>query len=277
MICARPWHEGSSELPCGVCAPCRVNRRRIWQTRLMLEASVSEASSFVTLTYDDDHLPGDGCVDRRDPQLFLKRLRQTVKPRKVRYYLVGEYGDVSLRPHYHLAMFGVGVEDQGVLERCWGNGFVHIGSLTVQSAGYVLGYMDKAATKKGDPRLKGLRPEFASMSLRPVGLGGGAVSALSDAAMGLGGAVSLANSGDVTSVVRQGGKLWPLGRYLRAKLRVALGRSEKVPSVVSLSRSLEYWKDVSLFDGLRKRLLRRVASEQSAEARLRISRSRRSI
>lgn len=44
----------------------------------------------------------------RDIQLFLKRLRKYINKNyneKIRYYVIGEYGTKSLRPHWHLLLF----------------------------------------------------------------------------------------------------------------------------------------------------------------------------
>lgn len=89
---------------CGQCLPCRVNRRRIWTHRIMLEAAQYHDNSFVTLTYDEEKLPVDLSVTPRTLQLFMKRLRK-VYPNRIRYFGVGEYGDQTMRPHYHLALF----------------------------------------------------------------------------------------------------------------------------------------------------------------------------
>lgn len=44
----------------------------------------------------------------RDIQLFLKRIRKFIQKEygeKIRYYVIGEYGTKSLRPHWHLLLF----------------------------------------------------------------------------------------------------------------------------------------------------------------------------
>ena len=103
---------------CGQCLPCRINKRREWTFRLELEASLHEHNSFVTLTYADQFLPEDGSVNPRHTQLWLKRLRKVLDPRKVRFFLCGEYGDQTFRPHYHACLFGVGLDDAH-LDRDW--------------------------------------------------------------------------------------------------------------------------------------------------------------
>lgn len=65
----------------------------------MLEAAQYEDNCFITLTYDDEHLPLGMSLVPKDLQDFLKRFRSRIAPIKVRYYGVGEYGDQTQRPH----------------------------------------------------------------------------------------------------------------------------------------------------------------------------------
>jgi len=168
---------GSVPAGCGQCMPCRINRRRLWTHRMMLESYKHAENSFLTLTYDDEHLPARGSLDPSHTQKWLKRFRKAIAPRKVRFYLVGEYGDQSQRPHYHAALFGVGPDGivvnneycsvPDIVSRTWGKGHVMLGSLTSASAQYICGYVTKKMTSKFDPRLNGRYPEFARMSRRP--------------------------------------------------------------------------------------------------------------
>lgn len=217
----------------------------------MLEASLWESNSYVTLSYEDPHLSYRGDLPSLDPghlQLFLKRLRnQSDTP--VRFYAVGEYGDRSWRPHYHLALFNFHTCLRGRTQRrpyktrpewrdccpqcrlvgnVWGKGDVDLGTLEPTSAQYVAGYVTKKMTTPADERLLGRYPEFARMSLRP-GVGFGILGPL---------AGTLAQYGlhnmlpDVPATLRHGKKEMPLGRYLRRKLRIELGRDERCPDEI---------------------------------------------
>lgn len=194
----------------------------------MLEAGQHEFSSFVTLTYGPDFYPRDGSVSVREAQLFLKRLRERIG--KFRYYLVGEYGERTFRPHYHAALFSVR-DGLGVSE-AWGRGFVHVSGLGVESAAYIAGYCCKGmqskrgltwiAEKLARPELALLRPEFALMSRRP-GIGAAAADAISSFYSSRAGSVSLSQGKSVSAVVRFQRKMWPLGRYLRQRVMDGVG------------------------------------------------------
>ena len=106
MVCKKPFRQGLMEFGCGQCIPCRIGKRRLWTHRILLESFTHDYNSFVTLTYDESHLPEDGGLNHGHVQKFLKLLRKKVAPAKVRYFVVGEYGEKSGRPHYHLALFG---------------------------------------------------------------------------------------------------------------------------------------------------------------------------
>lgn len=197
---------------------------------MILESLKHQGSCFVTLTYSDEFLPEGGTLVPKDAQAFLKRLRKAVAPIKIRFYLVGEYGDKTFRPHYHLAIFGLPDTAYQTIADAWSIngcpiGHVVVGTLTVESAGYIAGYVTKKMTKSDDPRLGGRHPEFARMSLRP-GIGADAMDDVADVLYSKHGSRELAELGDVPGVLKHGGKSFPLGRYLKRKLREKMGIPE---------------------------------------------------
>lgn len=163
-------------------------RSQQWALRCVHEASLYEENSFVTLTYDDAHLPAGRSLDVRDWQLFAKRFRKARGP--FRFFLAGEYGDQLGRPHFHALMFGVGFDDQVLvkrnergepiyrsleLESIWKKGAAPFGAVTYESAAYVARYACKKVTGEKaaehyelvDPLTGEVfqrRPEFATMS-----------------------------------------------------------------------------------------------------------------
>lgn len=112
---------------------------------------------FVTLTYDDDHLPPNGLLVPRDLQLFFKRLRKRIAPGAVRFLACGEYGETTQRPHYHALLFGWRPPDMvkfrerrgtvtytsEILADLWGNGHCTVGNVSLESASYVSQYVLK--------------------------------------------------------------------------------------------------------------------------------------
>lgn len=229
MLCKKPFAQGLSRFGCGQCMPCRINRRRLWAFRIILEAYKHPYSCFCTFTYNDESLPGDGSLRPDDFSRFLDTYRKSIRPEKVRYFMVGEYGDETWRPHYHAALFGVPRTDDRI-QHAWKLGFVHAGDLTPQSAAYLAGYVTKKLTSAEDVRLGGRYPEFARMSLRP----GIAANSMADVAASMmedaEGAKEICRIGDVPGALRVGGSTYPLGRYLRSKLREEMGfESSKAP------------------------------------------------
>lgn len=243
MLCRNPYVSAGCAYGCGQCMPCRFNRRRIWSHRIMLEAGQYTDNAFVTLSYSDECLPDTGSVVPADVQLWLKRLRKAVDPIRIRFFAVGEYGDVSERPHYHVALFNYpgcrfGVSRYGTHKNCcvacdtvrdtWGKGNVFVGVLEPSSAAYVCGYVTKKLTASGDARLNGRHPEFARMSLRP-GIGGDAMFEVADVVMRYD---TVAVDGDVPGGLRHGKFVMPLGRYLQRRVRKLIGADENAPQVV---------------------------------------------
>lgn len=122
---------------------------------------------FITLTYDDQHLPPDYSLRVSDWQKFMKRLRERTGKR-IRFFHCGEYGDLTSRPHYHAILFGLDFSDKVLwkenkgfplwtsrtLEKVWGMGHCPIGALTFESAAYVGRYcVKKIKRKDGDDNL----------------------------------------------------------------------------------------------------------------------------
>lgn len=246
MLCKNPYIKKHSAYPCGRCAPCLKHRRRTWAHRITLEALSHSSSAFITLTYSDEYLPKGGSLAPEETRDWLKRIRTAVSPHKLRYYLVGEYGDQTWRPHYHVALFGYPIcahgmsrynrERESCCKACdlvrdtWGRGNIYSGSLGTKSAQYIAGYVTKKMTRFDDPRLQyrmlelgvNLHPEFCRMSLKP-GLGADYLHELASTIMEF----DLAEmQGDVPSSLRHGSRLLPLGRYLRSKLRVLVGMKD---------------------------------------------------
>lgn len=240
MLCTNPYmHSNGQAFGCGQCLPCRTTKRRIWAHRMILEAAQYVDNTFVTLTYSDEKLPDNKSVSPRETQLWLKRLRKEIEPRKVRYFLVGEYGDETQRPHYHAALFGFPncgwtrtrqrrsgtpcCDVCDLIHRTWGLGGISLGTLTPESAGYIAGYVTKKMTRQNDERLNGRHPEFARMSLRP-GIGADALWEIADRLMEF-----APSDVDVVTSLNHGRKSLPLGRYLTRKLRAYTGREVNAP------------------------------------------------
>lgn len=247
MLCRKPYVQGMQAYPCGQCMPCRFNRRRLWTHRIMLEAVQHTDNAFVTLTYSEENLPSVATsslptLQPKDLQDWLKRLRKAIQPAKIRYYAVGEYGDKSQRPHYHLALFGFPSCRRGrthhhravccdvceLVKKTWGLGRIDIGLLERTSAQYVAGYVTKKMTAKDDPRLNGRHPEFCRMSLRP-GIGHDAMHEVASELLRHNLEQRLI---DVPLSLRHGGHQLPLGRYLRRHLRKLVGKDVSTPQAV---------------------------------------------
>lgn len=168
-------------LRCGSCVACLLERSRNWAVRCTHELQVSSCACFVTLTYDEEHLPYGGSLVKEHFRRFIRDVRKAFGS-GIRFFGCGEYGSRWQRPHYHAILFGVDfVSDRYVsgrrsgeyvyrspcLEALWPMGRCEIGTATFESAAYVARYVAK---KLGERALEGREPEFLLMSLRP-GLG----------------------------------------------------------------------------------------------------------
>lgn len=181
------------QLSCGQCIGCRLERSRQWAVRCIHEASQHNENCFITLTYDEDRIPYGGSLVKPHFQKFMKKLRRRIEPKKVRFFMAGEYGDELGRPHFHAILFGHEFKDkqfwthrEGIdlfisdeLEDCWGHGFCTVGDATWETAAYISRYVIKK--RNGDQakehysrivestgELIQIEPEYGTMSLRPA-------------------------------------------------------------------------------------------------------------
>lgn len=157
----------------------------------MHESQMHDSSVFVTLTYDDDHIPYGGVLHYKHFQLFMRKLRKRVPG--VRFFMCGEYGDKLFRPHYHAALFGLSLADRypwrkssagfqlfrsPLLDSLWEFGSAEFGELSFESAAYVARYCMKKITGEmaeghyarlvpETGEIISLVPEFMRCSLKP--------------------------------------------------------------------------------------------------------------
>lgn len=212
MLCRHPYQEGTAKFPCGRCIYCRKNRSRQWTGRLLLELDKCPAAAFVTLTYDDAHLPADGALDKWALRDFMKKARNYYPAKSLRFYGVGEYGDQNWRPHYHLIVFGMSMLDASIVSKCWTSGYSYLGSVTPSSMCYVAGYIEKKWNQKLPPHLLGKQAPFARMSLRP-GIGANYFKQLTKTQLD-----TLASTQWDNSSLRIAGSKYHLPAYLRKKI-----------------------------------------------------------
>lgn len=186
------------QIPCGKCIGCRLDKSREWALRCMMELKTTEngVASFLTLTYSDDKIPisyypdpktGEALpcytLDKRDLQLFWKRLRKSLPDTKIRYFACGEYGSQTWRPHYHAIVFNWWPNDiriyeqkettayytSDILNRIWSLGRVVVAPVNFDTCAYVARYTAKKSSTLGVDFYEShnIQAPFLVMSRRP--------------------------------------------------------------------------------------------------------------
>ena len=189
------------EFPCRQCIGCRLDYSKQWRTRLMLERKSYQFNYFITLTYDDLHVPVNQIINtdtgeyserltlrKKDFQDFMKRLRIRFQREhlssRIRFFACGEYGAHTLRPHYHAILFNCPIPDLKFLKSDNGNAYytsdliseiwlnqgnIIIGDVTWQSAAYVARYIISKQLGKGKElyNQSGMAEPFLLMSRNP--------------------------------------------------------------------------------------------------------------
>lgn len=139
------------DVPCGKCYGCMRMRCNGWVFRHLCELHFASSAHFVTLTYNDEHLPftekGNPCFCKTDVQKFLKRLRKWLSVNypdvRIKYHVASEYGDTFGRPHYHMILYGFPNLPEALdqIPISWNLGNVDVGSVTEASIRYVVDYI----------------------------------------------------------------------------------------------------------------------------------------
>lgn len=178
-------------LPCGQCIGCRLDRVVDWSVRCMHEKKMHSNTEFATFTYNEDCVPSDMSLRYRDVQLFWKKFRKEFPG--FRYFVAGEYGGRTKRPHYHALLFGVYFEDRkfykrnqrgdplfisAKLDEIWGLGHCTFGDSSFDSAAYVASYCvdkitgdlaaDHYSYYDDDGVIHEVECEFGQPSLKPA-------------------------------------------------------------------------------------------------------------
>lgn len=179
-----PYSEQKGfNVPCGKCWGCRLNHARQWALRCCHEAQIYREekelpSSFITLTFNPK-IKDPTSLNKRDFQLFMKRLRKKYSDIPIRYYHSGEYGEKNGRPHYHAIIFGINFDDRVLwsekpnklytsetLTSLWPYGYHIIGNVTFETASYTARYiMKKQYGKNAVEHYQDRIPEYSTMSL----------------------------------------------------------------------------------------------------------------
>lgn len=190
-------------LPCGRCIGCRIDKSRDWAVRSYHESSLFNYNSFITLTYDENHIPENNNLVKDEISKFMKEIRRDIKgidivsgaknPYPIRYFGCGEYGENFSRPHYHICLFNYDFLDRyywakingnkyyrsETLEKYWIKGISLISDFTFKTAAYVARYITKkiggdkakvhyAIVEEESGEIKGYRnKEYVAMSRMP--------------------------------------------------------------------------------------------------------------
>lgn len=163
-------------IPCGKCIACKMAKSKEWTTRICIESNYYKHLLFLTLTYDDYHLPPNNELSKSDLRNFIKRLRNSIS---FRYFACGEYGTTdrsTKRPHYHMIILtddDLGMKPEprpnafksDIISRCWPFGLYELNLGDENTIAYTAGYVYKKqlAVEKDNHKIK----PFISASDKP--------------------------------------------------------------------------------------------------------------
>ena len=156
-------------VPCGKCAWCRKAKRNEWCLRFEVEQRENMFTDFITLTYDEQHVPyyideEDGVFEMRaskaDVQKFIKRLRK--QGYKFKYFIVSELGPKEGRPHYHGIFFSNEKIKESDIQEKWNKGFTSSYPASPGAMRYVTKYILKGNDRNNNFMLCSKRPAIGA-------------------------------------------------------------------------------------------------------------------
>lgn len=192
--------ENILKLGCGQCIGCRLEYSRQWANRCILEAQEWKENYFITLTYNTENLPIKSTIDTETGELiqkatlepkhlqkFMKDLRRHFEyyynHKNIRFYGCGEYGSQGERPHYHIIIFNIPINDlkpyaknhigqvryqSETIEKIWKKGYIDVANVSWESCAYVARYMlKKQKGKSAEEAYRLKEAEFTRMSRKP--------------------------------------------------------------------------------------------------------------
>lgn len=272
-LCRSPLFipSASGIVPCGQCQTCRINRRNKKTGRFQLESRMHEHSLFVTLTFDDAHLPttlyhhktGEviadhpgGCVDIRTVQLFNKKLKSNVRRKQgrdmanaIRFFACGEYGDKNGRPHYHFVIWNLPYKYREHIFNAWTDPStreplcdpdrldIQVPRSAHDVGQYISHYVMKNGTFDHNKLVDGRPPAFFTSS---QGIGSKALDGLIKAYKSPSATFSIERTGDIPRTFRLEGRDYPLDRYMQEKIIAALD----IPVPIKKNRQDNFEKEM---------------------------------
>ncbi len=157
---------------CRKCINCKTNRSNELAYRMEWESKDSKSTIFLTLTYDDQHLPfgtiGNPTLRKDHHQKFIKRLRKAHPKNKIRYRVKGEYGPKTLRPHYHYIIWDISNKQINLIPILWKYGNTKQGYSEQGSIKYMADYITKSGLTKEECQELAIEQEFEHQSSRPT-------------------------------------------------------------------------------------------------------------
>lgn len=189
------WLRDTVQVSCGKCSACLARKNNHYAPLIVNESACAVYTYFITLTYSDQFLPTCDlreylnpnnrfyefyknlqyafelsreyiefknyklpCFDSDDIKRFNKRLRKVLSTcfnAKIRYFVHGDIGTTSYRPHYHAVYFVYDrrlTEDvfKNLVSECWAVGGKSIGRTDCQLSRSCARYVSTYINSLGD-------------------------------------------------------------------------------------------------------------------------------
>lgn len=246
----------NGEYPCGKCPACFANRQRGFMFRLDQERENCSFYFWLTLQYDEDHVPhvegsSEYCFSKEHCRGFFEKLRKRYKLQgfTFKHFLVSEYGpNGTHRPHYHCLLMVY--SDKGlselykarkemrefILEKAWVHGHVTEKSFH----GRVLRYLTKYCLK---PELLGDKHTMNPFTLISPGIGLSYLTKLGEKRL-----QKMRDSLDFT--VRYGSGKMSLPRYYVDKI-FPHGKKDLLSLIPEDESDIDAWSDYNKLQSIR--------------------------
>jgi hypothetical protein len=148
---------------CGKCEQCKKLKAWNLSTLLKIHNQTTANGYFITLTYASDKVK---YISKEHIRTWLKRIRKAYQG--TTYSIIGEYGEIKHRPHYHATMWFNKPINESKFAQTWKLGIVNIKPISEGAINYIALHKANLTRNKFNITSNGLGKKYYQENLNSI-------------------------------------------------------------------------------------------------------------